>query len=302
MELKTSFRQNLDKTKNLAQEDFKKRLSSFQSRIIDRVKKAAAVKGEATLKGEEAGPKGDPMGRYTRTRILTGVSENFFRLLEESPPLLESIMLGKYNLIVGEGASSRIPTLIMNKFVNEIYKEKGHKKPGVVFVSGPGAGKDDENPEISEKRSAYFKNYLQQKKMADMDINALVVTEEIGSGKSLEVLISALQKNNINYEIAALAGISKETKNRLKEKLNVWVYAPQKPAGSSIYNAPYLAGVVKGFNKIELKKVYGVQETVSQARKDADFVAAELVEEFKGVKFLQTTPKNNGVKEKSSPI
>lgn len=55
------------------------------------------------------------------------------KLLDQLRPHIEG---GEYQLIVGDDASGRIPTLIFRRIIKAIYEEKGYPKPETAFLQG----------------------------------------------------------------------------------------------------------------------------------------------------------------------
>ena len=68
--------------------------------------------------------------------ILSEVSdleEPIKRILKD---ILPNIERGDYQLIVGDDASGRIPTLIIDRFIKKVYKKMGFDTPQTIFFAG----------------------------------------------------------------------------------------------------------------------------------------------------------------------
>jgi len=50
----------------------------------------------------------------------------------------ESIDKGEYNILIGDDASGRVPTLIFRRVLQDVYKEKGYDAPKTLFFAPRG--------------------------------------------------------------------------------------------------------------------------------------------------------------------
>lgn len=121
--------------------------------------------------------------------------------------LREQIDSGKYQLIVGDDDSGRIPTLIFDKVVRAIYEEQGYPMPETIFfagekrklLSGPEKIKERKTSDIIKKKSKDIAGRL-----GTEVINALVITDTIQTVRSLRFICNALKKNNVPFDIATI--------------------------------------------------------------------------------------------------
>ena len=112
--------------------------------------------------------------------------------------LKENIDKGEYDVLLGDDASGRIPTLILRGIINERNRKRhpefksSELEIKTRFVAG-GQLKNKDKLKDAIKESG-----LEVKK------KALVVTEYISSGKSMEKFSTALKELNIPFDIAVL--------------------------------------------------------------------------------------------------
>jgi hypothetical protein len=112
--------------------------------------------------------------------------------------LKESIDKGEYDMLIGDDASGRIPTLILRGVINDRNRKlnpdlkSSESEIKTRFVAG------GQLRSIEQLKSAIEKLRPEVKK------KALVVTEYIYSGKSMERFSSILKNLNIPFDIATL--------------------------------------------------------------------------------------------------
>jgi hypothetical protein len=119
---------------------------------------------------------------------------------------------GEYQLIIGDDASGRIPTLIISGVAKEVSREKGVPAPKTVFFAG---SRDTRWTAVDKKTNAmagfleeHVKNINAGETVADNNAlpieRALIVTDMIDTGKSLLPLAKALEQRGIEYDIATI--------------------------------------------------------------------------------------------------
>lgn len=126
--------------------------------------------------------------------IVQQLHEPMAKMLEQ---VLDNIKMGEYQLIIGEDASGRIPTLIVRRFVNKIYKNLG--LPDITTRHFAGRNREYNNDDETPDKIKKMKEYIQHiKDASNIDINkALVVTDYIAYGTSIAFLIKMLGEANI---------------------------------------------------------------------------------------------------------
>ena len=110
----------------------------------------------------------------------------------------------RWDFIIGDDASGRIPALVIWKTIRKIYEQENKKRKScplpLIFVAG---GRP------TEKRKELIKKRLEKLiKQGEIRPNqrVLIVTEFIKTGQSLVSLLQALEELGIQYDIAALKG------------------------------------------------------------------------------------------------
>lgn len=214
------------------------------------------------------------------------------RILDDLRPSLEA---GAYTILLGDDASGRIPTYILNKVIGKIYQEQGKQKPLVRYVAGS-TGLDEYDRAWSEKRQQIIEQAERMKLEATgnaQKAKALIITDSVDSGKSMRMLVQALTLAGIEADVATIGVTSygeEWTQYNVKEAIgSVNLYIGQ--AGTpGIYwpesKAKPLSGVVKKPDQLFAESrrnhphayVLKDQERVNFARKVGDEVAARLLD------------------------
>ncbi|MBI2120590.1 MAG: hypothetical protein HYT94_03130, partial [Parcubacteria group bacterium] len=124
-------------------------------------------------------------------------------IVRQISPQIEA---GEYQLIIGDDASGRIPALIMKKIIGAVYKEHKFPLPKTAFIAG---SRDLEGWWEKNKKQKRISDYFgRMKKDIIRESNnsllkALVVTEVIQTGKSLDPIIIALKKHKIDFDVVS---------------------------------------------------------------------------------------------------
>ncbi|MEK7463307.1 MAG: hypothetical protein AAB621_03040 [Patescibacteria group bacterium] len=112
--------------------------------------------------------------------------------------LKENIDKGEYDMLIGDDASGRIPTLILRGIINSRkrelnpYLKSSESEIKTRFVAGGQLRSTEQLISVIEKLKPEVKNKV------------LIVTEYISSGRSMEKLSSALKGLGIPFDIATL--------------------------------------------------------------------------------------------------
>lgn len=208
--------------------------------------------------------------------------------------LRERINEGKFDLIIGDDASGRLPALVLGEFITKVYDKHGRPHPKRMFFAGAGSKQvsplTDEQMVVKEDQLVDFLAEHEPGK------SALVVTELIKSAKGLKPLINALERNNIDCEMASLLVDVKDVRTEKKSDGDVKKTSKSVPVhfgriirdGSlpSIYRAE-ISGVYKNPKDLfakPIKNIYnspeGIQILVNETRRDVEILAQELFEWF----------------------
>lgn len=213
-------------------------------------------------------------GENKKETVLTDREREHILELEYSigvilEKLKSEIEEGSYNLILGDDTSGRIPTLIVSKVLQEIYKEKGFKNPLTRFVAGSSKifrDKDIEQKEIDLEHyfSVLKKNLIKRNDDQNKE-KVLVVTDSIHKGTSISILINGLKKNGLKADVAAVGvtypNIIESLENKWGGKIAYGIYDTP-----SIYEDKRLSGVKKND-----RELFSVSRTsLIRDKKDAD--------------------------------
>lgn len=209
---------------------------------------------------------------------------------------------GEYGLILGEDLSGRLPTLLVWRVLENLYKETGFHAPETLFFASQLFG----DVAKEEKLVNDFKNFLERsgaKEMAE-DKTALIVTDTIKTGEHLKPFTQALKEMNLKFEIAAFNfvpsllnfpqfGISTTD---IERNLNGKIFCGRMSRSDLLLRSKkYLSGFIKSsepdlfvkpfsdFAKSEVaKKNYSQKKAEARAaRRDIKILAKKFAEWYK---------------------
>ncbi len=187
---------------------------------------------------------------------------------------------GTYRLLIGGDASGRIPTLIFDKVIKRVYKEKGFDVPKTlsVFIAGgvkPAFPLEEKSEVIAQHLEEYIKeNSTMEGENGQADQRVLIIEDTVSSGASIEPVTKALTDLGVLYDIATISFIGTD-KGEVEDKLSARIFNATGRV-PSIYDRPDLAGVKK--NRGDLSATPHVSEASRKARVDIDVIADELSE------------------------
>ncbi len=205
--------------------------------------------------------------------------------------LKESIDSGEYDVLIGDDASGRIPTLVLRGIFNERKRKLNPELKSIEseiktrFV----AGGQVENKEELKAALTKIKSECPEK--------ALVITEYVSSGKSIKRIADTLKEIGIPFDVATLTTnidsieIPAESKFIYGELIHNDFYEDNPPA---FYDVPELSGVIKDSSPksyaVPLTKelvadedeLKDIQEKIGIARKDVDLLIKKTLKEVWG--------------------
>ncbi len=130
--------------------------------------------------------------------------KDFDNLLEQ---LAAGIKEGRWNSILGDDVSARLPALVVGKIATRYAKEHEMKIPKQIFFSGGSADYDDKELDdvenISEKRQENLKDYIENQ-AKNLGERTLIITEHIVKGQTVKRIAEALSEAGINFDVATL--------------------------------------------------------------------------------------------------
>ena len=171
--------------------------------------------------------KRDEPTRQSEERLLSSEQQNALYQLERPmekilEQLRQEIERSTYAVIIGDDASGRIPTRMMEKILKRIYKRKNTNPPIVRFIAGSSQLQFRSTDEQERKKAAIKKQIASIKRAFPnnswSEKRVLIVTDTIWYGRSLDVLMTALQQNHMPADIATISLYDNKTKKVLEEK------------------------------------------------------------------------------------
>lgn len=204
--------------------------------------------------------------------------------------ILENIKSDKYQLLIGDDASGRIPTLIIYKFINATK----HNESKIItrFVAGSRYGMRDNRYIGNSYKTKLIEKYLNDiKNSVSIPItNALIVTEYISQNMSLYPLKTALEKNDIKTDTLSVYVANSSVldgEERIKDFLERDIYTGELISGGypKIYGQQF-SGIRKKNNDLHATPIgstptIDAMKTIArdEANKVADKLIAELLEQ-----------------------
>lgn len=205
--------------------------------------------------------------------------------------LHDSIEKGEYMIIIGDDTSGRIPTVIIGGVIKELYRERHFPSPLIRFIAGDIFGREGIVPEFNEYAEK-LKGESEKQFGSDHAQKVLVVTEFMGTGKTLEPLVMNFKAKGMPCDIAAI-GVKKNTfqKFHFKKRVGSKIIWGQKKA-PKIWKKKEIAGVAKDYKhlfsesfrknpyfgaRIKYETNEKIQAVVNEARENTRRLARELV-------------------------
>jgi adenine/guanine phosphoribosyltransferase-like PRPP-binding protein len=200
-------------------------------------------------------------------------------LIAKFEPLLSklapAIKNHEYDLIVGDDASGRLPTLVLSSIFKKVYEQDKCELPKTIFLATGRISIDEDEEEKKNKVIEHLKNLIQQKQInaPDPDSRTLLVTEQIHSGGTISRLIEMFQEVGfLNIDVAALATLHKEfyEKQEFRKKFpqtRLYVGFDQQYGSEVFHKKPSISGVFRTKHDIIAKK-YNKKSRVVSIRKD----------------------------------
>jgi hypothetical protein len=214
------------------------------------------------------------------------------RIMEKLSPVLES---GEIQLIIGDDASGRIPTAIFRKIFDMAYKERGFITPETRFIAGSAFLQGEDKEEKKKKITEYFKRVKSdvEKKFGRTLGKAIIVTDTVVTGVSLDPMIEVLHEMGVQTTIASIGVLTDE--KGICELEERWSSPP--PLGGmehtpSVYASETFSGVFKKPRDLFAQPFAregvvgkfgqkGNQKMINKTRELGDLVAEEAYEKWK---------------------
>lgn len=183
---------------------------------------------------------------------------------------------GDIGLIIGDDISGRLPTLIIRGVISKLYQQSGEQSPKTIFITGDNTIK---SPEMVSK-ICQIQDLIKSSRIPESK-KALIVTDTLSSGNTVDPIVTALDRLSVDYTIATsgLVGSEHVLKSLYKKIIYATISTPE------IYFDPdknHLAGVSKqiGSGKIHsdydsTKRELAVQSR-GMAKKQVDKIIRSL--------------------------
>lgn len=203
----------------------------------------------------------------------------FEKLLKQLMPALKE---HKYNIVIGDDASGRVPTLIFGGLIREINQQDKLEPPKVLFFA---AGRRESKRSQKKVKQGITKHLLGLEKGGEINpekSRTLIVTEHMDTGKSLEYLAEAVKAAGLSCDAASLTSelnIEDYKFNKSKKLQGSKLYiGEQKEWTPPFYGKRNLSGVIKKEKRVKFfrkAKIFsepvrgrGIKETREENVKD----------------------------------
>jgi hypothetical protein len=152
-------------------------------------------------------------------------------LVQELAPGIKS---GRWDSLIGDDASGRLPALVIGKIMDRYAREHGTPQPERVFVAA-GKIRPGEEPDGFTNQAANRQKFVTLRRhIGDsrerLGERALVVTEHV-KGNGITMLGKALHDNGVDFDLAVV-----DTRYTADKMLEAWRgYFPDEFAGTELY-------------------------------------------------------------------
>lgn len=213
--------------------------------------------------------------------ILQSLSDPIKRILSQ---IESQVATGKYQLIIGDDASGRLPALLLGGVIRDIARKYAMQIPEMRFV----AGTRGYNRNMDKNKKAKLNAYLEELKKSIPSLqNVLVVTDIIETGASLEPLTRSIFEAGLSCEVASMI-VTADDFDRTRERIGAEIISGE--GGGEVYGKTSLSGVKKDREDlharryIDTEKLYGdellVQRRINNVRQEINKLVVELSDWF----------------------
>lgn len=200
--------------------------------------------------------------------------------------LLPDIEAGSYSTIIGDDASGRVPTIILAHVIKSIYEMKGYEPPIVRFLAGStGLLREQNGTELAVTHTKELKEQVEKiqdtVKQHSEPKKALIVTDIIDTGESVQTLLSALKRNNWDADVATIGTTDEANLQQLSDLWGTRIVRG-RGMGAMIYHDKPLSGVQKRKGDLfAAPHPEADPERVRYGRERARQIAAEVFQKYK---------------------
>lgn len=199
-------------------------------------------------------------------------------IVDQLKPNLES---AAYSLIIGDDTSGRLPALVLHQVADVVYERHGLPKMPTVFIQ---AGRNIEDEEVRrqvEGLKAKYASKTEGKK-------ALLVTDYVRSGGTMQRLTELFSQNGINFDVATLDMDEPEETYRQRGVFspNTTVFSGNPDANTNhdrpeIWSKPTLTGLKRAKKPGEQVSILNLGPEIRQdtlnAREDIKILSQKLI-------------------------
>ena len=183
----------------------------------------------------------------------------FYEIAELEHPLekiLEKIGKKDFDLIIGDDASGRIPTLILSKFFKAKAEKEGGELPQTIFVTSSLKGKLDKEHQKELKVE-------KKKKILELLVTVKVL-EKLEEKLNADIVYGFADRGSpFIYQKHKLSGV--ERKKDLEDASEIHSWPIKKPTPITKEPSP---------------EAKGIQKNINLSREDANIIADRLIEKF----------------------
>lgn len=256
-------------------QNFKFPENTEQSRPVDSTEEASEPLNsyKDKFKGELLA---DKASQFPESASVEELESPIFWIIDQ---LKDKLKDGHFQVLIGDDASGRIPSLIFKKVIDHIYEKNGHQKPELKFFSGT---KGNIKADLKESNTKAITEFATKQGLAGK--NALLITDYIQSGAGMVSLTRGLENAGINLEVATMA-LNEESKS-IAKNVPYPIHDGENIVAPLVYGRYDLGGVRKdkvNRDSIHAKRFrdtapgFSDQEDINMARRDADIVAAKII-------------------------
>lgn len=179
----------------------------------------------------------------------------------------------RYDLIIGDDKSGRIPTLIVGKVLNALAQEQGQDPIPVRFLWTS-----------SSNMPTDLRKILQD--LEEKPERTLLVTEYVSNGYTIEKFKDIFQKEELNYDVATISIEREEETYRHKESISSHTslyFYDQNSRLPGVYGKPHLSGLLSGFANNQTIAIRGAdaRKDVVSAREDVALLSERIVSKLR---------------------
>ncbi len=189
--------------------------------------------------------------------------------------------LVSYDTIISDDSSGRLPSLLLRKLIDGKRKAAGLPLVKTFFIA---SGRHDFEL-LKDKLAEFIKQHQQDSS------KFLLVTEHIGSGKSIEAVVKLFEELNLDFDLAAISladrrqmlkGAAKSYPNHLRYGgLNDSGYYFYGHLGSGVVKDTFAHNSTVSIHPLKIinhqkPDALESQELINKARKNINFLAEQL--------------------------